>query len=354
MKFKNYLLIFSILLVASGCATVQNSAFDKTTQNLDFGEKSYFIMGVELDNAYKPKYQPSINMVLYVETPDAKDKNDRFNVVIKAKEFLSEKGAAATGYFRGALKPGDYVLKGIGGVARKFPFTGFYLLPMETKFSINENEVIYLGRLRARTRARKEGEFRSGPLLPLLDQSASGFSGSTFDVLIQDDSEIANQWLNTEYPVLSNKGMQVRILPKYDRSKFDEERAVQTEEPVFFDKAGEERLGSVAAGETSTQDLIRALNSKDPYALRDAAKYIGANELYNDEGINGAAIFALRNAVDNSADVTDKYLIDGLAWCAVNLGNSNDSRKEEIFSEVAASDLPKKIRNRAIDALKKK
>lgn len=71
MKFSYHLFILATLAITSGCATVQNSAFDLTTENLDFNEKSYFVMGVEIDNAVKPKYHPNMSIILHIETPNA-------------------------------------------------------------------------------------------------------------------------------------------------------------------------------------------------------------------------------------------------------------------------------------------
>lgn len=86
--------------------------------------------------------------------------------------------------------------------------------------------------------------------------------------------------------------------------------------------------------------------------MRDAAILVGKNKLYTDTGIIDATISALLYAIENDESITDKYMIDGLSWCALNLGNSLDARKTEVVSHVIASDLPKKVKSHAEDGLK--
>lgn len=133
---------------------------------------------------------------------------------------------------------------------------------MNSEFSLAENEVIYLGRVRMRTREADEGEFRAGPLLSLLDQSTSGFSSSTLDVLIQDDSEVAYQWLREQYPALAKKEMKVRTLAKYDRTQFDNEDVQPKPEPEFFDMPNGENFSTSSLGQNSYEDIILLSNLK--------------------------------------------------------------------------------------------
>ena len=95
------------------------------------------------------------------------------------------------------------------------------------------------------------------------------------------------------------------------------------------------------------------LNSESSVVMRNAAKKAGEEKLYNDEGIILASIDVLERTLnDEEIDKKDKYLIDGLAWSALNIGNAKDKRGVSVLGQVVGSTLPKKVRNSAIHALK--
>jgi hypothetical protein len=81
------------------------------------------------------------------------------------------------------------------------------------------NTVTYLGRARGVTRARQDGEFRAGPLIPLVDQAVTGFAKSTFDVELSDHMEEDLNAFRTIFPALSDADIQVALLPPFDRAR---------------------------------------------------------------------------------------------------------------------------------------
>jgi hypothetical protein len=103
---------------------------------------------------------------------------------------------------------------------------------------------------------------------------------------------------------------------------------------------------------TEYPELVNSLNSSDPVLLRDAAKLIGEQKIYNDEGITNALIGALNRELMVQPTNNDRYLIDGLAWCAINLGNIGNLRARTVLTTVVGSSLSKKIRSHAINSLK--
>lgn len=104
---------------------------------------------------------------------------------------------------------------------------------------------------------------------------------------------------------------------------------------------------------TKYPKLVNSLNSSDPVMIRDAAKFIGEQKIYHDVGIVNALIGTLSRELKVQPINNDKFLIDGLAWCAINLGNAGDLRARSVLVEVVDSSLSKKIRNHAINSLKR-
>ncbi|MFT6712002.1 MAG: hypothetical protein ACJATO_002391 [Arenicella sp.] len=91
--------------------------------------------------------------------------------------------------------------------------------------------------------------------------------------------------------------------------------------------------------------------------MRDAAKTIGSQQLYNDRDVVLALLAVLRRELDigstNKSRSKDRNLVDGLAWCVKNLGNSDDPQARSVLVEIAASSLSSKIKKHAVTALKK-
>ena len=103
---------------------------------------------------------------------------------------------------------------------------------------------------------------------------------------------------------------------------------------------------------TSHPGLVAQLSSPATMTMRTAAKLIGERKIYDDAGINAATIEVLNKYLEVGVGAKDKFLIDGLSWCALNLGNTNSSDSREMLAKIVASDLPKKLRSHAIHALK--
>ncbi len=100
------------------------------------------------------------------------------------------------------------------------------------------------------------------------------------------------------------------------------------------------------------QNVIKSLDSNSTVEMRKAAIKVGQEKLYTNDGIILATIQVLEKAVKKQTSSKEKYLVDYLAWCAINLGNSKDQRAVSVLSEVVESALPKKVRNHAASALK--
>ncbi len=94
-----------------------------------------------------------------------------------------------------ALPAGGYRLDELTGrtsfgFAGILPVRGLFSQPVEKSFTIDNGELVYLGHIRARLIEKtSDDQHRAGPVLPVIDQLATGLSDGTlvFDVL--DDYE---------------------------------------------------------------------------------------------------------------------------------------------------------------------
>ncbi len=206
-----------LVLTLTGCATSMKAAMDKKTEKIDVGEDSLFLLTAEISNDYKPAYQPDA-MVLNVETPDANSSEQRFNYPVDEDgTFKKETGNKYV--FRGRLKPGKYVVRGILGNKASFPFFGTFYMPLHCEFEAKKGQVADLGRVIARIRERQGYEFRAGPVAPLVDQAVTGFSGGTFDVQVVASNDADTRWLKSLYPALRGVEVVAGTLPPFDRNK---------------------------------------------------------------------------------------------------------------------------------------
>ena len=211
---KKWLAICLLPLLAA-CATPHRMAIDHETKQLDLADKALVLMSVKMVNGYKPNFQPTPNVV-FVEKPVVRGPVDRLNYVIDAE---SEQGGVY--FIRMAIPAGKYVVRGIRGVSAHFLVVGSCLLPVHQDVNLKAGEVVYLGRVAGTIRERMDGELRAGSLLPLVDQAVTGFSGGTFDVLLEDQYEQDMKVFKQRFPVLNSVTVKKDIfLP------FDKERAV--------------------------------------------------------------------------------------------------------------------------------
>lgn len=112
-------------------------------------------------------------------------------------------------------------------------------MPIHEDLEVKANSVTYVSRVRGVTRKREEGEFRSGSLIPLLDQGVSGFAHSTFDVEVSDQQEEDLKAFRSNFPALTGSDIQVEILPPFDRQRAQnwwdhgsyEDKVAATQEP---------------------------------------------------------------------------------------------------------------------------
>lgn len=204
-------------LLMSGCATVSSMSPTTATQSLDTTSQSYALMTVTLKNAYHTSYQPS-PIVVNIERGAGDDRANRLNFKF---DSMDKPVSASDDHFlvRLPLAPGKYVIRGITGQSGIFPFHGFFFAPLHEDLDVKPNSVVYLGHVDATVIERKDGELRAGPVIPLIDQAATGFSGGTWDIAVSDrfDDDITE--FRKDFPALRDASINREVLPAWDKEK---------------------------------------------------------------------------------------------------------------------------------------
>ena len=216
MRILAPLFLGALMALASGCATRNSMGLMKGDSAVDLSVNSLALMTVRIDHAYRASVTPTAR-VLHIEKPGAKEKEDRLNFIADAE--ASAIGPDGQDYLlRMAIPPGKYTVMGITGTGNIAIFPGFFLIPLVMDVEIAPGTVTYLGRIEARTRERTGNEFRAGPLLPLVDQAATGWSGATWDITVRDAYESDMQRFRTAFPAL--RTVNVRKDPlTFDRAR---------------------------------------------------------------------------------------------------------------------------------------
>lgn len=192
------------LVLGSGCATIKPMALSKEAQAVPIdAQQSLALAAVKVANVYKTGSQPHVKDVR-VKTGGAEPKELAFTVVAPFRASEDEKNQYEEVLVSLALAPGDYEMIGVRVAAGSFIMPGNGLVPVNASFKVPAGKAVYLGRIEAVRRERKGDEPRAGPVLPLIDQSVTGFSGGTFDVKILDGYDHDLKLMRDEYPALKN------------------------------------------------------------------------------------------------------------------------------------------------------
>jgi hypothetical protein len=178
------------------------------------------LMTVTLKNAYHTSYQPS-PIVVHMERGAADSRADRLN--FKFDDQATTTSDNGNHYFvRIPLAPGKYVMRGITGQSGIFPFHGMFFTPLHETVEIKPNSIVYLGHVDATVVERKDGELRAGPVIPLIDQAATGFSGGTWDIRVSDEFDQDVAEFKKDFPALTNASIEREVLPAWDKQKATE------------------------------------------------------------------------------------------------------------------------------------
>lgn len=209
--------LISLFGLLAGCATPLSMDIKRDTPQIDVSKKSLLLMSAEITNEYKPGFQPNPRIV-YFEKPVVNGSEDRLNFIVDDQAAVKN-GSGDRYLFRMQVEPGEYVIRGVGSFARRFPIMASFFMPMHSTVTVPPNAVVYLGRVSGKVRERNEAanEFRAGAPIPLVDQGVAGASGGTFDVVIADAEAEDIPSFRAQFPVLNSQTIVKQVMPAFNR-----------------------------------------------------------------------------------------------------------------------------------------
>ncbi len=173
-----------VAVLGFGCASTKPAALTRVKSAADL-KSPIGIFVLRTENQYKTNYQST---VLAVRTK-AESTGKRTMWRVK-KPSEGDKDRYSEYWVSVALEPGRYEIDRVVGQAGDgFLIIGHFDVEPQLEFELPGAGVHYLGRVNLISRERKDGEPRSGPMLPLIDQSVTGYSNSSTDISIEDAAE---------------------------------------------------------------------------------------------------------------------------------------------------------------------
>lgn len=218
------LLAASAQLLLSGCA-IQPMAVNSKTESLKLDDKSVLLLTVDISRKEESRFQlePRFMRAGLLDAKGSPTDEKMFRLDGDSRIEVSQQKSIYT--FRIPVSEGMTGIQQVTGVAAAFPIVAQFILPVGMQIPVANGKVIYLGRLEAVMRPRADNEYRAGPVIPLIDQAASGISGGTFDIKLVDRSDQDVPLIRNTYPALAKLPIETKIVPIPDREYLDRQWA---------------------------------------------------------------------------------------------------------------------------------
>jgi hypothetical protein len=210
--------MLSLLATLTGCATNMPLSPDRPV-NVSAND-SIAIFTMRIRNDFKNYLlTPQLIYVESVGGSGGKSYRVSFN---DPEQRISDREIAMVGSL--SLPPGDYEITRFTGMTD----VGFALLPvrgsfeprLERRFRIEAGESVYLGHIFARLVAREsDDEPRAGPVIPLIDQAATGMSTGTFKIEVVDRFEEDVRYIKSRFPSVAGRTFTNRLLTGSNAAK---------------------------------------------------------------------------------------------------------------------------------------
>jgi hypothetical protein len=196
-------------------------AFHKASKSIDVDSKPSVRMTREVARDDHSRYAPRPSIVFWTASgTTTSDPVYRFHPVYRFRALEAGEFAAIPEHhectLHMALESGRYELSHVSGLGSAFPFNDLFFVPPYLDVTVPPHAVVYAGHVAARLPARRDGEFRAGPLIPLIDQAATGMSGGTWDVTVQGASAKDIAMFRATFPMLGDMPIETAILPRFD------------------------------------------------------------------------------------------------------------------------------------------
>lgn len=180
----------------------------ETVKEIDTSQKSILLGRITIQNKNKPNHQPEL-LAVFIKK-DGKDFSFTKPSLIteidnESKEYI----------FSLASEPGVAELNLMRFLRQAFLINGTADLPFKQEIVFPENEIVYIGNINASIVPREEGQPRAGSVIPLIDQSVTGFSTGTFVVEVSDNYDEDIDLIIKKFPYLASKKITKMILPEW-------------------------------------------------------------------------------------------------------------------------------------------
>jgi len=199
-------LAFTVVLgLLSGCASVEKMPLSKTASSADIAQKSIVVGRLVVENKHKFNHQPKLIAV-------GIKKQDKVFSFTEPTLVAEEPNLSKDYIFSLSSEPGMAELSFMRFMRKAFPIVGTAEFIVGQEIEFPQSGIVYIGNINAVIETRKEGEPRAGSLIPLIDQSITGFSSGTFKINITDNYDEDMAVLKEQFPYLADQPISKAIL----------------------------------------------------------------------------------------------------------------------------------------------
>lgn len=207
-----YCLIISTFFLTGGCAMFKPPALTPETTKIDLSEESIVLLTVSASNAFNPKFQPETNLVSIKSLAQS---GNQFAIDVD-KTLYDEENVFDNFPISFQLRPGDYLISTINAFTSNYGISGHFHIPIYSTFSVQPNEVLYLGHIDATVIKRTDKKaLPAGPILPLINQAIIGATKGTFTVKITDSYKSDINFFTKRYPIIAGYPIRNATLPPW-------------------------------------------------------------------------------------------------------------------------------------------
>lgn len=180
------------IIVLAGCTSLPRMPFADADTKPEAAQP-LFLVSATIRNDYAKRWQPRVLTVSLTENVDGRPVSRGYRMDGRGSIGAKAPGERDVFLLRFNATAAETTLVGMSAMASAFPIHAAYFVPMHSAIVKAPPGVHYLGRIKAIIRERKDGEFRAGPLIPLIDQGIAGASSGTYDIEIVDafDDDVA-------------------------------------------------------------------------------------------------------------------------------------------------------------------
>jgi hypothetical protein len=186
-KWARLALLAILPLLIFGCASVRHVNSNDAT--IDLSENSVLLLKFTTNNTIAPNFKPRIDKLTLKNISN----NKTYRVYFPSSGVDIGQDDKTHHWLSVYLPAGYYKVERIAGHASAILMNGQFDFPTTINFNLPERSVVYAGSfgMTLRNLVRDSSEQRAGSILPLIDQTASGFGKGTFDITVSDNNEDA-------------------------------------------------------------------------------------------------------------------------------------------------------------------